>query len=188
MDVSKYRIVLPGTITGVSILAGLFAIFFVIIGRDKNGYYTLSCWLIIFAGIFDGLDGKVARLTRSSSEFGIQFDSIADVITFGTAASVVLFKQAFAERVADSPAYYLVPIIFLLCGAIRLARFNTTATTGAKKCFYGLPIPAAASAIMGLFLFFYALENIYGLSLSDEFKTRVTVFYTLLVSCLMVSL
>jgi CDP-diacylglycerol---serine O-phosphatidyltransferase len=188
MNIKKFKIILPGAITSISILCGLFAIFFSIMGHDNAGTYTASCWLIIFAAIIDGVDGKVARLTNSSSDFGIQYDSIADIITFGTATSVVLFKQIFADLVEFSPAYYLLPIIYLLCGSIRLARFNTTATTGAKKCFYGLPIPSAAGTLMSLLLFFHALETIYGVPLSDALKTRVTVFYTLLVSVLMVSL
>ncbi len=186
-DLKIFRVVLPSSITSLSILCGLFAIFNVLLGRQNQGTYTVSCWLIIVAALIDGVDGKVARMTHSSSPFGIQYDSIADVITFGVAATVVLFQQVFAALVEASPAYYLIPVLFLLCGAIRLARFNVTATTGAKKCFRGLPAPTAASAIMGLFLFSHALETIYGVPLSPAFKVRLAVLWTLLVSLLMVS-
>jgi CDP-diacylglycerol---serine O-phosphatidyltransferase len=187
VDLKSFRLVLPSSITSLSILCGLFAIFQVLVGTANHGTYTVSCWLIIVAGLIDGIDGKVARLTNSSSEFGIQYDSIADIITFGVAGTVVIFRQVVADLVAISPAYYLIPVIYLLCGAIRLARFNVTATTGAKKCFYGMPAPTAAISVMALFLFMHALENIYGVPLSEALKVRVSVFGVLLVSLLMVS-
>jgi CDP-diacylglycerol---serine O-phosphatidyltransferase len=197
VDIKKYKIVLPSMITSASILCGLFAIFLSINNLEDNGWYTVSCWLIILASIIDGLDGKVARLTKTSSEFGIQYDSIADVITFGVATSVVLFKQIYLAQVDANPVFYIFPMLYLLCGAIRLARFNTTATTGAKNCFYGLPIPTAAGAIVSLMLFFHWVEQnphpIPGLSLSilpfsDGTVLRITSLYTVLVSFLMVSL
>jgi len=187
MNIQKYKIVLPGAITSLSILCGLFAIFLALTNHEDGGYYIMSCWLIIFAAIIDGIDGKVARMTNSSSEFGIQYDSIADVIVFGVSATVVIFRQTYQELIDLNPAYYLIPILFLLCGAIRLARFNTTATTGSKKCFYGLPIPSAAGAIMSLFLLFHALEIDYHVAISEVLKIRITTLYTILVSVLMVS-
>jgi CDP-diacylglycerol--serine O-phosphatidyltransferase len=187
VDLKSFRLVLPSSITSLSILCGLFAIFHILVGQANQGTYTVSCWLVIVAGLIDGIDGKVARLTNSSSDFGIQYDSIADIITFGVAGSVVIFRQVVADRVGTSPAYYLIPVIYLLCGAIRLARFNVTATTGAKKCFYGMPAPTAAISVMALFLFMHALENIYGVPLSAALKERVAVFGVLLVSLLMVS-
>jgi CDP-diacylglycerol--serine O-phosphatidyltransferase len=187
VDLKAMRVVLPGSITSLSILCGLFAVFMVLLGQTNQGFYTVSCWLIIVASLIDGIDGKVARMANASSEFGIQYDSIADIITFGVSATVVIFQQVVAPLVETSPAYYLIPVIYLLCGAIRLARFNVTATTGAKKCFYGLPAPAAASAVMALFLFLHALENIYGVPLTAEFKVRISVAGVMIVSILMVS-
>lgn len=187
VDLKSFRLVLPSSITSLSILCGLFAIFQVLVGQPNHGTYTVSCWLVIVAGLIDGIDGKVARLTNSSSEFGIQYDSIADIITFGVAGTVIIFRQVVADLVGTSPAYYLIPVIYLLCGAIRLARFNVTATTGAKKCFYGMPAPTAAITVMAMFLTLHALENIYGVPLSAAFKERLSVFGVLSVSLLMVS-
>ena len=187
VDLKMFRLALPSSITSLSILCGLFAIFQILIGPSNQGTYTVSCWLVIVAGLIDGIDGKVARMTNSTSEFGIQYDSIADIITFGVAGSVVIFRQVVADLVGTSPAYYLIPVIYLLCGAIRLARFNVTATTGAKKCFYGMPAPTAAITVMALFLFMHALEHIYGVPMSAAFKVRLSVFGVLLVSLLMVS-
>lgn len=197
MDIKKYKIALPSLITSISILCGLFAIFLAIGGHEDGGWFTTSCWLIIIAAITDGVDGKVARLTKTSSEFGIQYDSIADIITFGAAASVVIFKQMYLAQVEAAPIYYIFPVLFLLCGAIRLARFNVTATTGAKQCFYGLPIPTAASGMMALFLFFHWVEQtpnpIPGLPIqltpfAEETVLHITTLYLVLVSLLMVSL
>ncbi len=197
VDIKKYKIVLPSMITSISILCGLFAIFLCISNNEDGGWFTVSCWLLIIAAMMDGLDGKVARLTKTSSEFGIQYDSIADVITFGVAATVIIFKQIYLLQVEANPIFYLFPILFLLCGAIRLARFNTTATTGAKKGFYGLPIPAAACSIMSLFLFFHWAEQhpypIPGIPLhlppfSEDFVLRISSLSIVLVSFLMVSL
>ncbi|MFH0919415.1 MAG: CDP-diacylglycerol--serine O-phosphatidyltransferase [Fibrobacterota bacterium] len=194
MNLQKYKIVLPNMVTSVSILAGLFAIFFTFEEpvAQNGGFYTFSCWLIIFAAIVDGLDGKVARLTHSSSEFGIQYDSIADVITFGVAATIVIFRQIFFNLIDDNRIFYLIPIFFLLCGAVRLARFNCSATTKAKSGFTGLPIPVAACALVSLILFFEGWDCFlvpkFGLTgLPEEIKTRMMIGSVLLVSVLMVS-
>ena len=191
MEIQKYKIALPGMVTSLSVLAGLFAIFLTF-SEPADGFYTLSCWLIIFAAVFDGVDGKVARLTHSSSEFGIQYDSMADVITFGVAATVVIFKQVFINLIDDNPAFYVFPIFFLLCGAIRLARFNCTATTRAKSGFTGLPIPAAAGSLVALILFFEGWDRFiapqFGMpGLPEEIKIRMMCGYVVLVSVLMVS-
>jgi len=201
-DLSRFKIVLPGAITSISILCGLFALILTYndaLIAKHGGWLVVSCWLIIFAAVIDGVDGKIARLTNSSSEFGIQFDSIADVITFGMASTIVLYRQMIKGAVAINPAYYIVPVAFLLAGAVRLARFNVTASTEGKKCFYGLPIPTAAGSVMALFLFFHALEGDIsatliergfistGIVISDHIKLKTTVVFTLFVSMLMVS-
>ncbi|MBL8025608.1 MAG: CDP-alcohol phosphatidyltransferase family protein [Fibrobacteres bacterium] len=195
-DLSKYKIVLPGAITSLSILCGLFAVIFAFnedLIAHHGGWLVVSSWLVILAAMIDGIDGKIARMTNSSSEFGIQYDSIADVVTFGMASTIVIYRQIIMDAVVNNPAYYIIPIIILLCGAIRLARFNTTASTSGKKCFYGLPIPAAAGTMMALFLFLSALETGFDIDgfpsivLSTAAKLRITVIFALVVSILMVS-
>jgi len=186
MEMSKYRIVIPGTVTGLSIFAGIFAIFYCFDDSCTDAIPTIACWLVIFAAMIDGLDGKVARLTKSSSEFGIQFDSIADVITFGTATSVILYRGVFMKLAKDNPLFFIFPLLFLVCGAVRLARFNVTATTGAKSGFSGLPIPAGAGAMVALLLFFdWAGEA--GIEIPELILLRITVGCTIVISFLMVS-
>jgi CDP-diacylglycerol--serine O-phosphatidyltransferase len=185
MKLVRYKIVIPSMITTVSILCGVFAVYSCLSQYPRDAY-TLACWLIIFAAIIDGLDGKVARLTKTSSEFGIQFDSIADIITFGVAATAVLFKAMFIQYAKNNPIFYFFPTFFLICGAIRLARFNITASTKGKAGFVGLPVPTAAGALVSLMLFFYWMSK-HGYYIPETVQLRVTVFYTLLVSVLMVS-
>ena len=114
-------------------------------------YFHLAIWLILIACIFDMLDGRLARLVGHESAFGREFDSLADVISFGVAPAMMLYKI-----VLQSFAYgWMVSFLYLLCGALRLARFNCLAAKsgGVDKDFRGFPIPAAAGVIASVTLF-----------------------------------
>ena len=115
-------------------------------------YFHLSIWLILTACIFDLLDGRLARLGGHESEFGREFDSLADVISFGVAPALLLYKIVLQEF---APYGWIVAFLYLLCGALRLARFNCIAAKGggADKDFRGFPIPAAAGVISSVTLF-----------------------------------
>lgn len=119
-----------------------------------EGHLLTACWLIIIASILDGLDGKIARFTRGASEIGIEFDSLADVVSFGVAPALVLYTQSFHKFGFAGFVLSALPLIF---GAARLARFNSTAVVGEKKYYEGLPIPISADAIVTFVLFNYAL-------------------------------
>jgi CDP-diacylglycerol--serine O-phosphatidyltransferase len=126
-----------------------------------NPHFTLAAKAIGFAVLFDGVDGRIARLTNTTSEFGRELDSLADVITFGIAPAVlvwlwgVLFVEAPEEWQSQlTRAGYMVGFFFLLCGAVRLARFNVQTNPAGKasakpdfKHFVGVPIPAAAGSM-----------------------------------------
>jgi CDP-diacylglycerol--serine O-phosphatidyltransferase len=121
-----------------------------------NKFFRLASLLIVAAVITDGLDGKVARLTNTSSAFGIQYDSLADLVAFGVAPSVLLYSR----YLADLPAgFIVVPFLFLIMGAVRLARFNVTTDGKKKNCFYGLPIPSAGGGIASYTLFIDFLKE-----------------------------
>jgi CDP-diacylglycerol--serine O-phosphatidyltransferase len=127
----------------------LFCGFYSII-RTINHDFERAAYAIILAGIFDVLDGRVARITRSQSNFGMEYDSIADVVSFGLAPALLAYI-AFLEpfgRLGWAGAFF-----FAACGALRLARFNTIVAEMPKSYFVGLPIPAAAlmvaSAVIG---------------------------------------
>jgi len=138
---------LPNAIT----LCGMFAGFFSIIA-SLDGKFTAAAWAIVLAGVFDGLDGWVARLTNTSSRFGVELDSLADVISFGVAPAVLSFTWALSPfgRVG-----WAVAFLYTACGALRLARFNVQKETEEKKSFTGMPIPAAAG-VVSAFVIFYA--------------------------------
>ena len=137
---------LPNGIT----LCGMFAGFFAIISA-LNGEFILASWAIVVAGVFDGLDGAVARLTNTSSSFGVQMDSLSDVISFGVAPAVMLYTWALGPfgRVG-----WAVAFLFTACGAMRLARFNVQKASTEKLYFTGMPIPAAAGVVASNVLFF----------------------------------
>ncbi|MDB9786600.1 CDP-diacylglycerol--serine O-phosphatidyltransferase [Bacteriovoracaceae bacterium] len=122
--------------------------FMCILLAHKGLYFNGSLFLVLGA-IFDSVDGRVARLTGTESEFGEQFDSMSDVISFG-AAPAILFYEAFL--IDSGRAGVIVAFFFLLCGALRLARFNANIGKISSSYFQGLPIPMAALSIVGFTL------------------------------------
>lgn len=149
MRLGKALLALPTLFTLSSVFLGFLSITFVM-----DSEYRLAAIAILFAGLFDALDGKVARLTRTESKFGIQIDSLADVMSFGLAPAVLVYGVALRDLRAGAFDFGLFfAFLFVAAGAIRLARFNVMAeTTGAKKRFIGLPIPMAAGMIASIVL------------------------------------
>jgi CDP-diacylglycerol--serine O-phosphatidyltransferase len=155
--------------SGLSIIPSLLTI-----GNIFCGYYSIistlrgnwdSAAVLIGVGyILDGLDGRIARLTKTTSDFGLQLDSIADVITFGVAPAMLAFSWGFgaSEGIEGSVARHvhqlgsLASFAFVVCGALRLARFNMQAKTetSSKRYFVGLPIPAGAGMVASVVHFF----------------------------------
>jgi len=127
--------ILPNIFTAASAYIGVLSIIYSI-----NGRFELAAWLIVIAAIFDGLDGRVARATGTTSRFGMEFDSLSDIIAFGVAPSILIFTT-FGIYYGKFGA--LVSALFVVFGAIRLARFNVT-TVSEPNVFIGLPIPSAA--------------------------------------------
>ncbi|WP_272701238.1 CDP-diacylglycerol--serine O-phosphatidyltransferase [Desulfovibrio sp. Fe33] len=136
---------LPNLLTTASLFVGFLGLIWAIQGD------ITSCALCILAScVFDGLDGKVARITNSQSEFGVQLDSLADLVAFGVVPAVMSYLWLLNDfgRLGLMAAF-----LFMACGALRLARFNVQAATTSKKHFVGLPIPAAACTLATLVLF-----------------------------------
>ena len=140
---------LPNLITA----AGIFAGFYVIIA-STDGHYESAAWFILLAAIFDGLDGKVARLTGTASKFGVELDSLADVISFGVAPGVLLYDWALKPF---GKLGWLAAFLYVICGTLRLARFNVQVSTVESRRFIGMPIPAAACIVATCVLLFYEL-------------------------------
>lgn len=125
---------------------GLFSGFFAIILATK-GQYTDAAMAIFIAMLWDGLDGRVARLTNTQSEFGAQYDSMADMISFGVAPALLMYFWLLSDL---GKIGWLAAFIYVAAGALRLARFNTQTGIEDKRYFQGLPSPAAAALIAGL--------------------------------------
>jgi CDP-diacylglycerol--serine O-phosphatidyltransferase len=141
--------VLPNLFTVSSIFCGLYAILQTV-GETPDRFYRAAV-AILFAVMFDSLDGRVARLTKTQTDFGIQLDSLADLISFGVAPAILVYQWALAPYgwLGMAAAFG-----FAVCGAVRLARFNVlaTSTTRPSHHFVGLPIPLAAAGLVSLVL------------------------------------
>ncbi len=133
---------LPNLFTTACLFSGFFAIISAI-----NGQFESAAMAIFVAMVLDGLDGRVARMTNTQSDFGAQYDSLADMVSFGLAPALVVYLWAFADM---GKLGWLVAFIFVACAALRLARFNTQAGVADKRYFQGLASPAAAAVIAGL--------------------------------------
>ena len=131
--------ILPNVITTMSIFFGFFAII-----RAISSDYMMAAYAIIVAAIFDLLDGRVARITRSTSTFGSHYDSLCDLISFGMAPSLLLY---FWSLQPYGRIGWLVSFFYLACGALRLARFNAQAQHQTDEYFSGLPLPMAAGIV-----------------------------------------
>lgn len=164
--------ILPSLFTTGNVFCGFYAFIAVL-----NETYFIAAVAIVVAIIFDALDGRVARMTNTTSAFGVQYDSLADVISFGMAPALLAYAWVLKPF---GRLGWLAAFLFLLCGALRLARFNVTKPDTRGDEFIGLPIPAAAAVIASIVIAF-----------EDLFETRldpmimVTVVY--LLAFLMVS-
>ncbi|MCC5880434.1 MAG: CDP-diacylglycerol--serine O-phosphatidyltransferase [Idiomarina sp.] len=126
--------------------AGLFSGFFAIVA-SMNGQFEMAAIAIFIAMVFDGLDGRVARMTHTESDFGAEYDSMADIVSFGMAPALVAYNWALADL---GKLGWLAAFIFVAGGALRLARFNTMVGSADKRYFQGLAIPSAAAIVSGL--------------------------------------
>ncbi|MEI8346972.1 MAG: CDP-diacylglycerol--serine O-phosphatidyltransferase, partial [Pseudomonadota bacterium] len=143
-DAKKLAFFLPNTFTALNMACGFASIIF----AQQGDFYKASMILILGA-IFDSVDGRVARLTGTQSDFGEQFDSISDVITFGAAPAMLMYARFFTDLGRFG---LVISFLYLLCGALRLARFNANIDKISSEFFQGLPIPGAALAQAGLVL------------------------------------
>ena len=131
--------ILPNLFTTGNLFCGFWAIISVF--QERFLYAAIA---ILLAAIFDLLDGKIARLSGATSKFGVQYDSLADLISFGIAPALLAFTWALRPYGRFG---WLAAFLFVACGALRLARFNVQSSSGEMKYFKGLPIPAAAMMI-----------------------------------------
>ncbi len=143
---SNYKGLLPGTFTMGNVVCGFVAIL-----QALEGKPVMAGWFVILAAFFDVLDGKVARMSGATSQFGIELDSLADVISFAVAPVVIIFSLKLSY--IGSMAWMVVCIVYLMSACYRLARFNLFATSEEKTSFKGLPVPAAALLLVSYVIF-----------------------------------
>ncbi|RLA16281.1 MAG: CDP-diacylglycerol--serine O-phosphatidyltransferase [Gammaproteobacteria bacterium] len=133
---------LPNLFTTAALFSGFYAI-----ASAISGQYEKAAVLIFVSLVLDGLDGRVARMTNTQSEFGAEYDSMADMISFGAAPAIVMYLWSLSSL---GQVGLIGAFVHLAGGALRLARFNTQLATQDKSYFQGLPSPAAASILAGL--------------------------------------
>ena len=150
--VHKGVFLLPNALTTGAMFAGFYSII-----SGINGHYAAAAVAVVIAGVLDGLDGRVARLTNTQSEFGVQYDSLSDLISFGLAPALLAFNWSLSSLRDISPLAgklgWLAAFLFVACAALRLARFNTQASSADKSYFQGLATPAAAGTLVATIWF-----------------------------------
>jgi CDP-diacylglycerol--serine O-phosphatidyltransferase len=184
LDLRKTLFVLPNLITLGSVFCGFNAIRLVAKDNAAEDDFYRAAVLLIFAMLFDLLDGRVARLTKTQSAFGLHIDSLADIVSFGVAPALLVYKWVLYRHFT---AGLLTAFMFVACAAIRLARFNVLSSgpSASKpgKYIIGLPTPPASGILISLVVANHAVNGAIG----EERYTLVLFAVTVLLSLLMVS-
>ncbi|MDI6783346.1 MAG: CDP-diacylglycerol--serine O-phosphatidyltransferase, partial [bacterium] len=157
--------------TTASLFCGFLALTYVY--HNKIDY---AVWAIFFAILFDGLDGKIARLTGTSSSFGVNYDSLSDLVSFGVAPGFIIYQLANSW---NNKAALAASVLYVICGALRLARFNVQVRSEESQAFVGLPIPGAAGMLVATVMLYRSHEWIL--------IQRTLPLLAVLLACLMVS-
>ncbi|MFQ5427878.1 MAG: CDP-diacylglycerol--serine O-phosphatidyltransferase [Thermodesulfobacteriota bacterium] len=160
-NLKKGIFLLPNLLTSMTLLGGFYAIMACIDGRFDHAAIA-----ILIAAVIDGLDGRIARLTGTTSRFGAEYDSLADLVAFGLAPGVLIFTWALRPFGRYG---WLAAFLYVVCGALRLARFNVQISTVESKRFNGLPIPAAAALVASTVLLFFSIGK------GQEMAKHITV-------------
>jgi len=143
--------ILPNLLTSGCLFMGFYSL-----ASTYTGAFERAAIAIIGAAIFDGLDGRLARATGTTTRFGVEYDSLADVIAFGAAPAFLVYGWSLS---GFGRWGWMAAFLYCICGALRLARFNVQVNTVEKGKFNGLPIPAAAICVSSIVMLFYYLEG-----------------------------
>jgi len=172
-NMKKGIYILPNLFTTASLFFGFYSII-----ASIGGDFSKAAIAIIISCILDGLDGKIARVTNTTSKFGAEYDSLSDLVAFGMAPAILAYSWAL---VSFGRYGWLAAFLFVVCGALRLARFNVQVGIMDSKVFNGLAIPAAATVIATAVLFFYYLGG------EGQFNHLIILAGIVALSLLMVS-
>lgn len=168
------RAVVPSLFTVLNAFCGFMSIL-----NSTQGHIEMAAWFIILAAIFDAFDGIMARITRSSSQFGVELDSLSDVVSFGAAPSLLVYQAAFSQL---GNVGIVLSAMLLIFGALRLARFNVQLIGFEKDHFKGLPIPMQAITICAFILEYYSEGHGLVQSARDLLAVLVIALSLLMVS------
>jgi len=163
--------ILPNVFTSMNLLCGLLAAI-----KILDGDLITASWLILIAILFDGLDGQIARLTKSESKFGLNYDSLADMVSFGIAPTLLIYSVLSLKHTHLAAT---TAVLFGVCCALRLARYNIQASTIDKNSFIGMPSPASAGIIASALLL---MQNSNSILIE-----KIFLFLPMITSFLMVS-
>jgi CDP-diacylglycerol---serine O-phosphatidyltransferase len=172
-SVKKGIYVLPNLFTTGSLFCGFYSVI-----AAMKGDYHLAAVPILIAFVLDGLDGRIARMTNTTSKFGSEYDSLSDLVAFGVAPAILAYTWALSSY---GKWGWLAAFLFVVCGALRLARFNIQIGLIESKVFNGLPIPGAATVLATGVLFFYYLGG------EGKFNELFVLIVVVALSLLMVS-
>jgi len=144
MNDRRWAYFLPNTFTALNMACGFIAIL-----QAFQGNFYKACMFVVLGAIFDSVDGRVARMTNTQSAFGEQFDSLSDLVSFGVTPAFVFYFRFLQDT---GRVGMVVAFLFILCGALRLARFNASIDKNKSDYFQGLPIPGGATAVISMVL------------------------------------
>ncbi|MCE1228241.1 MAG: CDP-diacylglycerol--serine O-phosphatidyltransferase [Firmicutes bacterium] len=156
--VRRSKFALPSMVTLISVLCGFSSVVMSLnaAGDNPQWHFFRAAMLLVLAGVFDGLDGRIARATNTATEFGVQLDSLADVLSFGMAPAILAYRYGFFQLGMEDPQLRAVgwaaSFFFIACGALRLARFNVQVGEVDSRFFVGMPIPAGAACVASVIL------------------------------------
>ncbi|MCL2485401.1 MAG: CDP-diacylglycerol--serine O-phosphatidyltransferase [Endomicrobia bacterium] len=151
-DLKKGIYILPSLFTSGNMACGIISMLFSI-----HGDFSAAAWMLVLAIMFDVLDGRVARMTKTTSEFGVQLDSLSDLVSFGVAPSIMIYQLVLNTMGKLGIA---IAVLFVLCSALRLAKFNVQAKEGiVHNSFIGLPTPASAGLLISFVLSYELLAD-----------------------------
>ena len=135
----------PNFVTTANMFCGFYSMI-----ASIHGDFVTGAWAIVAAAVFDMLDGRIARLAKATSQFGVEYDSLSDLISFGVAPAILLYLWGLEPF---GRLGWVAAFLFMTCGALRLARFNVMASSSPKNYFQGLPIPMAAGEVATFVIF-----------------------------------
>jgi len=165
----SYRGIFPGMFTMGNVVCGFLSIL-----SAFEGHVTTACWFIILAGFLDALDGRVARLSRTTSQFGVELDSLADFLSFGVAPAVLVHTIKLNTL---GKWGWVISVVFIMAASYRLARYNLLADSDEKKDFMGMPVTVAAFGLVSYIIFSY---HLWGMLRYDEILVSMIIAFSFL--------